>query len=156
MGKSKGFKGEAYSDKGHRKINEDDFIICEPDDAKQRKQKGTLYIIADGMGGHQAGEVASRLAVSTIVDHYYSDDYSSLDIEESLIKAVEEANRVIYEEAQKDPARAGMGTTVVVAVVRGKNELYVAHVGDSRAYLVQSDRKIERITKDHSDRKSVV
>ncbi len=150
MGKSKGFRGEAYSDKGYRKINEDQYKIWEPDDAAQCKKKGTLYIVADGMGGHQAGEVASHLAVSTIVERYYSDEYSSLNIEESLVKAVEEANRAIYEEAQKDPARAGMGTTVVAAVIKGKNELYVAHVGDSRAYLIQGDRKIERITKDHS------
>ncbi len=107
--------------------------------------KGRLYLVADGIGGHQAGEVASGLAVDVIRHAYYADP--DLDLEVSLWRAIAEANMAIGRQAQ-DPARAGMGTTVVAAVVRGE-ELVVAHVGDSRAYLWHHGH-LHQLTTDHT------
>lgn len=107
--------------------------------------KGWLYLVADGIGGHQAGEVASHLAVSIIRRAYYEDP--DPDIEASLRRAIVEANAEILRQAQ-DPAHAGMGTTVVAAVVRGE-EMMVAHVGDSRAYLWRGGR-LHPLTADHT------
>ncbi len=129
-----------------RDHNEDDLRWFDPsEDPVVLRQKGRLYVVADGMGGHAAGEVASRIAVETIVDRYASD--SDLDVTASLKKAIAAANAEIYRQAQGSE-RAGMGTTVVCAAVRG-NELYVAHVGDSRVYLLRQG-VLTQLTEDHS------
>ena len=107
--------------------------------------KGALLIIADGMGGHLAGEVASQLAAQTVRREYYTGGL--LDPSAQLLAAVQAANRAVYELARADPARTGMGTTLVAAVVLGE-QAYLAHVGDSRAYLLNST--IRQLTTDHS------
>ncbi len=132
-------------------------------------QRGSLFIVADGMGGHNAGEIASRLAVDTIIEEYYADAsppspaLSGVEglggaeggrIPASLTRAIEAANRVIHQQARENPTQEGMGTTVVAAVVRGQ-ELHIANVGDSRAYFIHggeavSTSKIEQLTWDHS------
>ncbi len=105
-----------------------------------------LFLVADGMGGHNAGDYASRLAVETIVER------SSGSLETNplrvLDEAVQSANGLVRQRAQEAPELQGMGTTVVAAVIDGR-ELYVANVGDSRLYIVNSG-EIRQITKDHS------
>lgn len=122
-----------------RQTNEDSFGITKP----------YLYIVADGMGGHLAGEVASGIAVKTIADYISEQkdgDYESF--EAILAQAVEKANQQIYEKAQSDGAFMGMGTTVSIIFICGE-KIYWAHVGDSRIYLLR-DARLRQITKDHS------
>lgn len=141
----------AKTDPGRRREqNEDDFIIVEMFKDKENlaaaEKKGNLYIVADGVGGQNAGEVASRMAVDIVSQRYYEDE--SPNVQLSLVGAIQEANRQIFERAQSVRSESGMGTTIVAAVIRG-HELHVAHAGDSRAYLVREGR-IEQLTNDHS------
>lgn len=108
----------------------------------------SLYIVADGLGGHAGGEVASRIAVDAIRACIASTNNASLKIRDSVITAINEANLKILSEAGKEKNLHGMGTTVAV-VMNGGNTAIVAHVGDSRVYLVRGDA-ITRITKDHT------
>jgi protein phosphatase len=117
-----------------RRGNEDAFYARAP-----------LFAVADGMGGAQAGEVASHLAVEVLEQGLPDGDGS---VEERLRARVREANARIMESAQADDARAGMGTTLTVAYV-GEDDLTVAHVGDSRLYRLR-DASFERLTDDHS------
>lgn len=104
-----------------------------------------LFVVADGMGGHRAGDTASRDTVGTLIESVRkSRETNPIKI---IRTAVEEANRRVYEKSREDENLAGMGTTVVVAVIEGRY-LYVANVGDSRLYLIRDD--IRQITKDHS------
>jgi len=133
-----------------RELNEDDFIVVEQFKDREAlavaEKKGDLCVVADGVGGHNAGEVASRMAVDIISQEYYEDD--SPDVKASLCQAIQQANRRIYERAQSVRSETGMGSTVVAAVIRG-DELYVAHVGDSRAYLLRGET-IKQLTVDHT------
>lgn len=138
-------KSAMLSDKGGREENEDDAGIVEPNDPAEIDKKGNLYIVADGVGGRVAGEVASQTAVEIISHEYYVQD--AADIEASLRSAFKAANRRIYEMASQEE-RGGMGTTCACAVLRGK-DLYVAHVGDSRVYLYHNEKMIQ-LTEDHS------
>lgn len=116
-----------------RKNNEDAFGCSPPLAPEVVAQKGVLYVVADGMGGYQAGEVASALAVREVLERYYADP--SADIPTALTNAFQGAHRAILQEARRREA-ARMGTTIVAAVVRG-GEVVVANVGDSPAYLVR-------------------
>jgi serine/threonine protein phosphatase PrpC len=129
-----------------RPHNEDYVDYYIPPDPRQLARKGAIYLVADGMGGHQAGEVASQGAVELAIGQYYSD--AAHDIGTSLVRAFRAANQQIYEWAQADPSKSGMGTTLVAAVILGR-KVYVANVGDSRAYLV-NHKGIRQITEDHS------
>lgn len=104
-----------------------------------------LFVVADGMGGHNAGEFASRYAVETIVDT--ASKTEKRDIVAILTESVETANAAIKAYADEHIGMAGMGTTVVAAVLNGHN-LVTANVGDSRLYLVGSE--IRQISRDHS------
>lgn len=108
-----------------------------------------VFAVADGMGGHAAGEVASHLAIEAIGE-LLGDKLreSSQSIPEMLLEAVEEANRRIAKRMEEQPEYRGMGTTVVTAVIRA-NHAWVAHVGDSRAYLLR-DGHLRQLTTDHS------
>lgn len=129
-----------------RNLNEDYADYCLPEDEAQSQSKGALFLVADGMGGHQAGEVASQEAVRIVLKEYYaSEGYPPGD---SLVQAIKLANRTLYAQAYADAAQSGMGTTMVAAIVLGR-KVYVANVGDSRAYILQ-ERDISRITEDHS------
>jgi serine/threonine protein phosphatase PrpC len=128
-----------------RKHNEDCAAIKIPGHELLRT-KGALYLVADGMGGYQAGEVASQRAAEEIIDTYYADPHT--DIAASLNRAMRKANATVHETAQSDLHLVGMGTTAVVAAVRGP-EVHVANVGDSRAYLLRRG-KLTQITHDHS------
>lgn len=129
-----------------RELNEDYADLVLPKAEEQRRGKGALFVVADGMGGHQAGEVASRWAVERVIHEYYGD--AARDPGSSLVHAVKVANQMIYEHAQADPSKAGMGTTLVAAAVLGR-QVYVTNVGDSRAYLING-HGISQISEDHS------
>lgn len=114
-----------------RTNNEDAAIILVPDDEAVLHKRGYLLILADGMGGHNSGEVASRIAVEVFGREYYNND---LNIIKSLKHALEKANKAIYESSLTDAALRGMGTTITGIVIKNK-EIYLTQVGDSRAYL---------------------
>ena len=124
-----------------RKMNQD-FVYC------TENPIGPLYnlfMVADGMGGHQAGDYASRCCVEAVVDSIKEGNARSpIAIME---QAISNANQKVYEAAEKDEALKGMGTTLVVATVYGR-ELYIANIGDSRAYIIGDT--IRQITEDHS------
>ena len=129
-----------------REHNEDFVQAYNPPDPEQRRRKGLLFVVADGMGGHQAGEVASETAVQTISHEYYRDP--DPQVAPALVRAIQKANALIYERAQESIAQVGMGTTAVAAVARGP-ELVLANVGDSRAYLLRNG-SLRQVTRDHS------
>ena len=113
-----------------------------------------LYVVCDGMGGCAAGEVASGMAVRTLIDAFASsatelaDSGEPIEIELRLMDAILKANRVVYEAGAKDPALRSMGTTLVCACLDGDRAL-VGNVGDSRAYLIRG-KTCSQITHDHS------
>src|SRR5436305_7882201 len=129
-----------------REHNEDNMAYVIPKDPQVMAKKGALFIVADGMGGHAAGEVASEIAVDTVSNVYYQDD--SDDVAYSLLHAIKRANALIHQRAAENMLRSGMGTTCVAAVLRG-NMAYIANVGDSRAYLVR-DGQVKQVSQDHS------
>jgi serine/threonine protein phosphatase PrpC len=129
-----------------REKNEDAFCHFEPSDAEALRKKGTIFIVADGIGGHQGGDVASKLAVDKVQETYFACEEK--DPTEALRVAFEEANRIIIDRALRDASLFGMGTTcTAMAVVTG--EAYFAHIGDSRAYVCRNG-DIRQITRDHS------
>jgi len=137
----------AHTDEGIRcEINEDS-LAGPPADLLPEvlAKKGYLCIVADGTGEHAGGKAASDLAVHMAMQEYYAD--ATEDIEQSLRRAIRMANAEVYRQSQ-DPAYAGMGASLVAAVVQGDG-LTVAHVGNCRAYLVRGDT-MEALTADHS------
>ena len=121
----------AKTDVGMKRThNEDYFSLLEEDQ---------LFLVADGMGGHASGEVASKMATESIQEFY---------VENRLVVGVKVANQRIFEAALKDLRLKGMGTTIVGGQIVG-DKLYIAHVGDSRCYRVRGGA-IEQMTRDHS------
>tara|TARA_B100000315_G_C14570029_1_gene585004 strand:+ start:874 stop:1719 length:846 start_codon:yes stop_codon:yes gene_type:complete len=109
-----------------------------------------LLVVADGMGGHAAGEVASKLTVEHIEQHFTSGAFASAtadEFEEALRTLLQNVNQVVYTAGQ-DTDKRGMGTTCTLVAIKD-NHLYFAHVGDSRAYLLRG-KKLEQVTDDHS------
>ena len=104
-----------------------------------------LFVVADGMGGHQAGDYASRYIVENLVTYLQYTENSQ--IVPLLREAILKVNTMLYQESKEKPELSGMGTTLVAAVA-DENTLYVANVGDSRLYLVRD--RIRQVTKDHS------
>lgn len=104
-----------------------------------------LFIVADGMGGHKAGDYASRFVVDRIVK--MANESHSMDIVKFLRNAIEDTNSHLYDESLMNPDFEGMGTTLVLAVIENET-MYVANVGDSRLYLLRDN--LEQITRDHS------
>jgi serine/threonine protein phosphatase PrpC len=117
-----------------------------PKDPQVMMKKGALFIVADGMGGHAAGEVASEIAVDTVSYAYYQED--SDDIAASLVHSIKRANTLIHQRAAENMLRSGMGTTCVAGVLRG-GVAYIANVGDSRTYLVRHGQ-VRQVSQDHS------
>lgn len=109
-------------------------------------RKGRLYAVADGMGGHVAGEIASRQAMDVLFKHYYED--MDIDLGRSLEQAFRAANAEIYAQAAMNSDHSGMGTTLVAAVIQD-DELLIANVGDSRAYLIENGQS-RQLSRDHS------
>ncbi len=106
-----------------------------------------LSVLADGMGGHAAGEVASRLAVDTLTRELPT-HLRTLPALQALLQAITEANNAVFTAAARDPAHAGMGTTLVVALFEAAT-VHIAHIGDSRAYRLRSGQ-LDRLTQDHT------
>ena len=144
---------KGLSDVGmQREHNEDSFVVLSEYD---------LFIVADGMGGHRAGDVASRLATDTIADFFKSTahedvtwpfhfDTSLSEEENRLLTGIRIANRQIFERSSKSREYRGMGTTVVGALFSPKkNRMYIGHVGDSRCYRIRG-AELRLMTRDHS------
>lgn len=129
-----------------RENNEDKFDYLEPDDPAVLATKGRVFAVADGMGGHSAGQIAAELALNLFIRSHYAD--TSAEIEESLRRAATEANGYIVDVANTVPGRKGMGATLTAAVLRD-DDLYLAQVGDSRCYLLRG-AELQQITEDHS------
>jgi PPM family protein phosphatase len=129
-----------------REINEDQIFLHRPDDPDVLKKKGILIVVADGMGGHSAGEVASGMAVE-IIDRVYFDD--AHDPASALKSALEEANFEIHKASLGQEGLRGMGTTCTALVLQNGSAI-AAHVGDSRLYLVRGGQ-IYLMTEDHSE-----
>ena len=130
-----------------RTRNEDCHGAFEPDDPELLRSRGRLFVVADGMGGHERGDVASRLAVETLRDTYY-DAGRSEPLPDGLRIAVGIANDVVYRASRLTASETPMGTTLTALVIRD-HDAFLAHVGDSRAFLVRR-RKIRQLTEDHS------
>ncbi len=134
-----------------RSHNEDNFAIM---------AEYGLYVVADGMGGHASGEIASKMAVDTLQEFFaataddpertwpYKMDRSRGYEENRLITGIKLCNLRIYEQAQRNAKQRGMGTTLV-ALFAVEDGVYIAHVGDSRVYRIR-ERRIEQLTEDHS------
>lgn len=124
-----------------RPLNEDSYFVSEPDSSGK-----VLAVVADGMGGHNAGEVASGKAVGIVKKNVLEKNGS--DVKDILINAVNAANCEIYEMSKNKKDLYGMGTTMTACVAE-ENNVTVVHVGDSRLYLINEDN-MTQITKDHS------
>jgi PPM family protein phosphatase len=127
-------KSASATDTGRRRRHNEDAYVCEP----------PLFAVADGMGGAQAGELASGLAAAALRDE--TGDLAGG--EQRVDDLIQEANRRVYQRQSEDASASGMGTTMTVALVED-GRVAIGHVGDSRAYLVR-DRKLEQLTEDHS------
>ena len=129
-----------------RQNNEDSFGYWEPEDDQQFLRKGRLAVVADGMGGYEGGQEASRLAVETLVAVYR--EFSGDDPQAALVEALQTAHEQIREYSFAHPELRGMGTTCTAAAIV-QDSLYYVHVGDTRLYLIR-DGQITRVTRDHS------
>jgi serine/threonine protein phosphatase PrpC len=123
----------SLTDTGRKRRHNEDAYVMEP----------PLFAIADGMGGAQAGEVASRLAAAAL-----KESGAGAGGEERIVALIQEANRRVYDRSSTDPNTSGMGTTITVALVDDERVAF-GHVGDSRAYLIR-DGRMEQLTEDHS------
>jgi protein phosphatase len=130
----------SLSDVGKKRDhNEDNFLVDEP---------LALYAVADGMGGHQAGERASKMALDTLVAAMGAPDAARADALQALREATQAAGAAIFLAAQEDEDLHGMGTTLTSLWFQ-KGRAYLAHVGDSRAYLYR-DGRVQQLSDDHS------
>ncbi len=128
-----------------RDANEDSVRFFNPGGSPLLEGQGVLAVVADGMGGHSAGDVASRLAAEAVGRGYFA---ASVEPHEALRQALEQANREVYEHSRGNPALESMGTTCTALALRN-GAAYMAHVGDSRLYLVRGG-DIYQMTEDDS------
>jgi PPM family protein phosphatase len=128
-----------------RELNEDVVAYVLPTEAEVAAGRGALALVADSMGGHAAGEVASRIAAETVRRLYYQLEGSTPEVLGACFRA---ANQAIHERSRMDPACAGMGTTCTVLALKC-GTAFVGHIGDSRAYLLREGR-LQQISEDHS------
>ena len=137
----------AKSDIGRaREMNQDAYYASQPSDTVG------LYIVADGMGGYNGGEIASELAVTAtknfIENNFAETEHTKEKLQELVKNAIEYANMLVYEKSKEIKELEGMGTTIEVALVHN-NRAYIGHVGDSRVYRIRKDF-IRKLTQDHS------
>ena len=137
-------QGFGKSDVGKVRTNNEDAIFV---DNGGPAPLANLYVLADGMGGHNAGEIASLRAVSAFCD-YFEQHQDFVYKEQYLADALQYANGRVHNDARKYPEFSGMGTTLS-AITTDSDNLYYAHVGDSRIYLVKEDGELTQITTDH-------
>jgi PPM family protein phosphatase len=141
-------KAVVLSDLGNiRTNNEDVGMFYRIADENITREKGYLLIVADGMGGHKAGEVASKMATEIISQEYFKQNGNG-GIEKNLFKAFAAANKRIFDLASSQKVYHGMGTTCTAFVIAGET-VYYAHVGDSRGYFLKNNL-ITRVTEDHT------
>ena len=126
------------SEIGHVRRRNEDALLVQPESG--------VYAVADGMGGHPAGDVASAVAIAHLKD--VLGDYDGSDPAAEVSRALDDAHAAVLAAAEDDPARHGMGTTAVVALVTSE-EAWVGHVGDSRCYLLASGEGLRPVTEDH-------
>ena len=130
----------------NRENNEDDYGYWEPEDDASFAVLGRLAIVADGMGGHEGGQIASRMAVETLSEAYAAS--AEPDSQKRLLNALAEAHQRIQSKAREDSRLSGMGTTCTAfALVNAR--LHFVHVGDSRLYLLR-EGKLRSLTRDHT------
>ena len=129
-----------------RSENEDYYCYVEPESDEEFAKRGRLAVVADGMGGHVGGRVASGIAVDMVRSTYLNEPDS--DAMDALVAGFSNAHFAIQEAGREDPSLKGMGTTCSAAVLLD-HQLYYGHVGDSRIYLLR-DSNISQITHDHS------
>lgn len=130
-----------------REENEDAIFEADPT-ADIVATNGMLVAVADGMGGYQRGEVAAQIAIDVLREEYYGSEVAPAEIPDRLRRSFRRANQRIYEGGTANGEESMMGTTLVAAVIRG-NDLTIANVGDSRAYLIRANRATQ-VTRDHS------
>ncbi len=138
----------AATDTGTVREQNEDSVFVSDSESDGVNTNGMLVAVADGMGGYQRGEVASRIAIDTLRAEYFEGEVGPTDVPLRLKQAFRKANDLIFADGSAEGEQNMMGTTLVAAVVRGA-DLTVANVGDSRAYLVRADR-LTQITRDHS------
>ena len=138
--------GSMLSHRGSlRATNEDAVLYDLPQESAPAARRGSLLIVADGMGGHAAGEVASAIAVETVHRLFYSTDGR---VPEVLDKCFAAANETICRRSKKDAGCRGMGTTCTVIAIRG-DKAFLGHIGDSRAYILR-DGELRQLSEDHT------
>ena len=136
-----------FSHPGRKRKNNEDWLgTFHPEDPERLARKGSLFLVADGMGGHRSGEMASRTAVDHVIRTYVDDP--NTDVATSLSRAVQSANSALFASGSDAKSGRRWGTTLVAAVVR-QNKLWIANVGDSRAYLIRRG-KLRQLSRDHS------
>jgi len=136
----------ARSEIGHaRENNEDKFDFYEPDEEPLLAARGSVYLVCDGMGGHNAGQIASELAAKQFLHAYY---HLGGTAQEAARHAILQAHHYIAEMASKIPSRYGMGTTLTALILK-QNEGILAHVGDSRCYRLR-EGAFEQLSRDHT------
>lgn len=132
-----------------RKIDEDSILAADLSfGINSESEKFLLLAVADGMGGAAKGEEASKIALNALTKTIIPELFGTLSFTELLENGIKNANQEILDYTTKNPESSGMGTTTVCAVVKGNN-IHLANVGDSRAYVISND-EIRRVTKDHS------
>lgn len=136
----------ARTDVGAVRERNEDSVLAEPTDSADAQARGWLGIVADGLGGHRRGDVASALAVQSTRDEFYR--RAAPSIAEGLRLAVEAANTAIHRKGEESDEFTDTASTITAAVIQGA-VLTVAQVGDSRAYLIRNSR-LRQITRDHS------
>ena len=129
-----------------RQRNEDTAGFSRPTGRKEREERGSIFVVADGMGGHRGGDIASRIAVDTVIATYYASNETNP--KRALQQSYSEANQAILDKSRSEVDLFGMGTTCTTMVVIN-SDAYFAHVGDSRAYVLR-DGELTQITEDHS------
>ena len=140
-------RSAALTHPGRKRPNNEDFItFFEPNDQEVLENSGCIYILADGVGGASKGEKASQYAAQKILHDYYN--FTDISVTERLKTIIRQAGNDIFDFAQQQERFLQMATTVVVAVAR-QDQLWIAHVGDSRAYLIRDDT-VTQLTRDHS------
>ena len=132
-----------------RTIDEDSILAADLSfGINSENEKFLLLAVADGMGGHAKGEEASKIALNTLTKSVIPELFEEKSFTELLENGIKNANQEILDYTSKNPESSGMGTTAVCALVKG-NDVHLANVGDSRAYVISND-EIRRVTKDHS------
>jgi len=129
-----------------RTNNEDAAAFFYPDDSSLLNTKGVMLVLADGMGGHNSGEVASNMTVEGVAREYYRN--ANREVIPAVRRAVERVNRAIYDKSKNHVQHSGMGTTCTLLLIK-EQKIYVGHVGDSRAYIFKNG-SLHSLTTDHT------